>query len=139
MSEKKKIPKFSFLKITMSTSNISHTALYRHACSMPGFKEGTFQKMYYTNKTYPDKDKTSREYDEVISRSCIAMGLKVMYVNEKYDRYAVIYQEFRTTKTYQEQMIREKLELFEKRFQRRQPPLLIPVVKISDRKEIGTI
>ncbi len=37
------MPKFEYYRIVIQTTNVNHTALFRHAENFPGFKKGTFE------------------------------------------------------------------------------------------------
>lgn len=69
---------FRKIGIKLDTPNVNHTALYKYASGLPGFKEGAFQAIY---RTEPSRDKNvqSREHDEVISRAIKAMGLSLRF------------------------------------------------------------
>ncbi|MEX0597715.1 MAG: hypothetical protein WD512_14580, partial [Candidatus Paceibacterota bacterium] len=62
----------------MTTDSINHTAIYKHACTLPGFNEEAFKRMFRTGPSR-DKNLQSREHDEVISRAIKAMGLKLQF------------------------------------------------------------
>ncbi|KKK49836.1 hypothetical protein LCGC14_3131030, partial [marine sediment metagenome] len=62
--------KFSFIKITIPTINVNHTALYNDALTFSDFQSSSFQAMYKTDSNiYKKYNRDSREHDEVISRA----------------------------------------------------------------------
>ncbi len=112
--------KFSFIKITIPTINVNHTALYNDALTFSDFQSSSFQAMYKTDSNiYKKYNRDSREHDEVISRAVKVMGLKVCYKTKKNTtRYAVIYAQCRTEDTGSRDNIIKKLREFVRKYQR---------------------
>lgn len=111
---------FRKIGIKMPTSNVNHTALYKSASELPGFKEEAFKVMYRTAPAR-GKDLQSREHDEVISRAIKAMGLSLQFTfgatkKTASTRYVEIYGTYSDSE--QKTEIEEKLKKIVKSFQR---------------------
>lgn len=114
--------KFTYIGFSIPTSNVNHTGLYKYAQELPGFKSSTFEAMY---KTAPSRFKSvsSREHDEVISRSLEVMGLNKQWIVDKDERYVNVYGKIRTGDVEAEEQLVGKLHIFIKKFQRKPGPI----------------
>jgi hypothetical protein len=105
--------------IRIKTTNINHTALYKHASELPGFKVGAF-KAIYRSEPYRFKDTSSREHDEVISRAIKAMGLSLQFFvggsKKTPIRYVEVYGSY--TNEDEQNQLTNQLKTIVKKFQR---------------------
>ena len=128
----KMVGKFSFIKITIPTTNVNHTALYKDASLSENFRGGAFAAMYKTDSDqYKKYERDSREHDEVICRAVEVMDLKVRFqerrTRKSTTRYAVIYAECRTEDTETRETIRRQLQEFARKYQRVPSQILVEV------------
>jgi len=109
--------KFQKHYIIMRTSHVNHTALFKAA-----EKTETFKRAFYTTPSkYSGKELTSREHDEVICQSLLALslGIKVAFKEGKNGwRYAIFHSEFRSTDADSSNAIRIMLADFSKQYKR---------------------
>lgn len=120
----KTTPKFMYAYIETEPCRLNHTALYKAAEKTGKLKIDTFQRIYYTAPSgYGKKDKTSREHDEVISRSvpCItnfSVAYRVVtFTKSPPKRFITIYKKYRPSTDSETQIIRE-LNDFVKHYRR---------------------
>lgn len=110
------------LGITIPTMNVNHTALYKHAEKLPGFKASGFRAMFYTPPARGGKNLQSREHDEVISRAIKAMGLKLQFetrlIKKIEYRFVNIYGTFVDSNEEEETALRQQLAEIVRKFQR---------------------
>lgn len=142
-SESPILPKFSYVGITIPTSNINHTALYKHGETLEDFKSSTFETIYKTPpaNAHRVKNLESREHDEVISRVIKAMGLSLQFVEFRGSRYVNIWAKFRTTTPEEREKIVETLNTIIRKFRRKpEPPKeeIVPVI-FTDVKKTGNV
>jgi hypothetical protein len=128
--------KFSYIGFSIRTDNVNHTGLYKHAQTLPGFKESGFKTMY---RTEPGRFKsvTSREHDEVISRSVDVMQLKLQFVTHTDTRYVNVYGKVRTGDEDVEKELVDKLNEFIRKFQRK--PESIELKRFIDPKDTSKL
>lgn len=88
--------KVMYFYIKMRTDRINHTALFKNAEKKGKFNAENFNRMFYSEPVRGGKNKSSREHDEVISRTLPVLGFSVIYdvvtFKKKPDeRHAIIY------------------------------------------------
>jgi hypothetical protein len=117
-SSKKKTIRLK-IGIRIKTTNVNHTALYKHASNLPGFKVEAF-KTTYRSEPSRFKDVSSREHDEVISRAVKAMGLSLQFFVGGSKRNPFRYVEIFGSYTNEDEKIQltNQLKTIVKKFQR---------------------
>lgn len=133
-------PKWTYLKICIPTTNVNHTALYKHAEKLGGssFRTESFRRQFYSKPSpYGKKDTTSREHDEVIVRALEVMGLKKQFVSLRGTRYVIIYDNYKTADQDSIDALREELNDFVKHFQRK--PQKVEIIEFHKPDQITKI
>lgn len=130
MAAEAKCPKYTYVYITMETSNVNHTSLYKSVCKMDGFRGDTFKRMYLTPSVKYGKNKTSREHDEVISRCVPLLCFDKKFLETKTKksgvaRHVVIYRKVLSTDEAAQRLVTSDLLTFFKRYRRKEGEIVV--------------
>lgn len=86
--------KHIFTCIKIHTCHISHTTLYNAAESTGLLKNTAFKALFYKKRSWLRFQKSSREFDELISKCVVVFGFKCYFVEENTKepiKYVIIY------------------------------------------------